>query len=310
MSFIFPINPAPGDIAVGANGATWVWDGAKWVGGMGGPYLPLAGGTMTGRLLLYANPTEPFEATTKDYVDRVANAWPDPPMDGQVYGLMLRNWTPALPMTGGFMRGTINMNSWPLTGLRWPLVDTDAVPKEYVDNVITNLLAYQGTWQVAANVPNLSITVGNGPGFYWVAVTADPTVPETAPVGTPGIAGLLISNGSFVIWNNQTGVYQVVQSGQLTKAEADALYVALAGSTMTGDLILVGDPVQDLQAATKQYVDNEIADAIAALPPGGGPGGGGIPEAPTDGQTYGRDGAVPDWIPVLTLTAVINGGQW
>lgn len=308
MSFIFPINPNFGDIAVGPNGATWIWDGTKWVGGMGGPYLPLAGGQMEGRLLLYANPTEPFEATTKDYVDSVARALPEAPMDGQVYGRSLGMWTPSVPRTGGIMLGGINMNGWPLTGLRMPLVPTDAVPKEYVDNVLANLLVYQGTWQVAANVPDLSVTAGNQAGFYWLAVTADPTVPEVAPGSIPGIAGQTIYNGSFVIWNNQNGVYQVLQGGQLTRAEADTLYVQLAGSTMTGELILDGDPVQALQAATKQYVDNEIADAIAALPPGGG--GGGIPEAPTDGQVYGRDGAVPDWIPVLTLTAVINGGVW
>ena len=33
-------------------------------------------------------------------------------------------------------------------------------------------------------------------------------------------------------------------------------YLKLAGGTMTGDLILHSDPTQNLQAATKQYVDN------------------------------------------------------
>jgi len=36
---------------------------------------------------------------------------------------------------------------------------------------------------------------------------------------------------------------------------------------MTGALVLSGDPTLDLHAATKGYVDTEIADAIAAAAP-------------------------------------------
>lgn len=35
---------------------------------------------------------------------------------------------------------------------------------------------------------------------------------------------------------------------------------------------------------------------------GGGGGGGGFPEAPTDGQLYGRDGETQSWLPVLPIT--------
>ena len=35
-------------------------------------------------------------------------------------------------------------------------------------------------------------------------------------------------------------------------------YLALTGGTMTGDLVLDGDPTTNLQAATKQYVDNNV----------------------------------------------------
>lgn len=175
MSYIFPSNPAIGDIAVGPNGATWLWDGTKWVGGMGGPYLPLDGGQMTGRLLLYADPTLDLEAATKEYVDRAS---PGPaPMDGRSYGRMLNTWNPVVPLTGAIMQGAINMNTWPLTGLRTPIVPTDAANKAYVD----------------AN---------------------------------------------------------------------------------------------------------------------GGGGGGGIPEAPTDGEIYGRDGQTGQWVPVLSTTAIIDGGQF
>ncbi len=49
----------------------------------------------------------------------------------------------------------------------------------------------------------------------------------------------------------------------LKVGDTDALYVKLAGSTMTGDLVLFQDPSLALGAATKQYVDQEVA----AVPP-------------------------------------------
>lgn len=42
----------------------------------------------------------------------------------------------------------------------------------------------------------------------------------------------------------------------ISQDEADARYLQLAGGTMTGALTLSGDPTGNLQAATKQYVDN------------------------------------------------------
>ena len=49
-------------------------------------------------------------------------------------------------------------------------------------------------------------------------------------------------------------------SPSLVKAAIDFTSVKLSGSTMTGPLILSGDPMTNLQAATKQYVDNSVAN--------------------------------------------------
>lgn len=48
------------------------------------------------------------------------------------------------------------------------------------------------------------------------------------------------------------------------QADIGADYVEKAGSTMTGELVLFGDPTQNLGAATKQYVDNITAQAVDA----------------------------------------------
>jgi hypothetical protein len=57
--------------------------------------------------------------------------------------------------------------------------------------------------------------------------------------------------------------------------------VALAGDSMTGPLVLSGDPTLALHAATKQYVDLRPVDA------------------PNDGSAYGRQSAA--WVKVLPL---------
>jgi hypothetical protein len=46
-------------------------------------YLPMIGGTLTGPLMLNADPTSAFGASTKGYVD--ARAWIEAPSDGQRY---------------------------------------------------------------------------------------------------------------------------------------------------------------------------------------------------------------------------------
>jgi hypothetical protein len=69
----------------------------------------------------------------------------------------------------------------------------------------------------------------------------------------------------------------------------DAKKVNRAGDTMTGPLVLPGDPTDPLQAATKAYVDAH----------GGGSGGGGIPDAPYDDKTYGRKNHA--WVEALPI---------
>jgi hypothetical protein len=65
----FPVSPSVGQ-NFSAAGVTWTWDGAKWTAtGLNVPYLPLAGGTLTGPLTLAGNPVNPLDAATKQYSD-------------------------------------------------------------------------------------------------------------------------------------------------------------------------------------------------------------------------------------------------
>ena len=70
-------------------------------------------------------------------------------------------------------------------------------------------------------------------------------------------------------FNGRTGAV-MPQDGDYTAEQVGA--VSLSGGTMTGNLILNGDPTNNLQAATKQYVDvlsdtvNDILDGTEVLP--------------------------------------------
>jgi hypothetical protein len=189
----FPSNPTDGQIFTGGpNGTQWVWDTQKWtVSGSGtGPYLPLAGGTMTGGdITLFRDPTQPLHAS----------------------------------------------------------------PRRYVDNAINLAGNYLGTWSVAANTPNISAG-GAISNANYVATTVNPATPEVVPAGVPGIAGLTVGNGDRIIWAAGPNVWQILRNAGVTLAAADARYVALGGSTMTGALTLPANAASALQAVPLQQV--------------------------------------------------------
>ena len=77
---------------------------------VGGPYLPIAGGTLTGPLLLNANPTANLGAATKQYVDALGNT------AAATY----------LPLAGGALTGPLALAADPTTA-------PQAATKRYVD---------------------------------------------------------------------------------------------------------------------------------------------------------------------------------
>jgi hypothetical protein len=171
----------------------------------------------------------------------------------------VRTWPPAfdqvaadaryLQLTGGAVTGLV-------TAAAAPSLPAHLVNKQYVDTTIATGASYQGAWQVAANLPDLNPpAVAPGRGFRWLCVTADPGVGEIAPAGMPGIGGVMIYNGGYIIWDEGRARWDVVPAGSLGKPEADLLYLSLGGGTMAGALTLLRDPIGGLEAASKNYVD-------------------------------------------------------
>jgi hypothetical protein len=137
------------------------------------PYLPKAGGTMTGAIVLPGNPGSALQAAPKQYVDAQALA-----ASGTAEAYTDTALAAYLQKAGGTMTGAIVLPGNPGSALQ-------AAPKQYVDSQAT---AASGTAQTYTDT----------------ALTA---------------------------------------------------YLQKAGGTMTGAIVLPGNPSSALQAAPKQYVD-------------------------------------------------------
>jgi len=184
--------------------------------------LSLAGGSMTGPIVLPANPTTPLQAATKQYSDSGDTA-----LQTQVTSL----------------QGTVTtLNANPVT---LTYVDTkDALKVNKAGDTMTGQLVLPGA-------PTL-VTHAVTKGYVDTLVTT-----HTANVAlhlTPTQNTLLdaVTVTSTEI-NTLAGATSNVQAQINTK-------LSLAGGTMTGPITLASDPIAPLDAATKQYIDMQIIE--------------------------------------------------
>lgn len=156
--------------------------------------------------------------------------------------------------------------------VREPPGATTALPAANVTFAPTGNIAATDVQAAIAEVDNEKAPIAS-PAF-----TGTVTVPVGAALtpsivfagGTSGFA--YVSNATKVMWNGgeklSIGQFDVISALPITLPSA---------------------PTADLHAATKKYVDDK-------------PGGGGIPEAPTDGQSYARRGQDGSWQVATTGT--------
>lgn len=196
-------------------------------------YLPLSGGTLTGDLILNADPVMPMQASTKGYVDRL-------------YG-------GTLPLSGGTLTG-------PLVLRGNPTQSNQAANKKYVDDTLADAVG---------GITGFEVDSSDGSGYadYEALTSAHPT----GEVGTfylvvnpdssaPNAFDEYFWTGTG--YEKAGGFGDVDTSDLATKAEL-AGYLPLAGGTLTGNLTLSGDPSANLQAATKQYVDAQVGTKLS-----------------------------------------------
>lgn len=193
--------------------------------------LNLAGGTLSGPLLLAADPAAALQAATKSYVD-TKNAL-------------------NLPKSGGTMTGALTLNADPTSALQ-------AATKQYVDTGISthadnadiHITPEQNTLLDALVVTSAEVNTLSG---------------VTSSVQTQLNSKVAISGGTMtgpLILSEDPSANLGASTKQYTDAN-DALRVAKSGDTMTGDLTLFSDPTSALHASTKQYVDNTVSTHAA-----------------------------------------------
>jgi hypothetical protein len=177
-------------------------------------------------------------------------------------------------LAGGTMTGILTLSGDPVNPL-------DSTTKQYSD---TKVPLAGGTMtgpllQAADPVNNL----GTATKQY---------VDNKAALYLPLIGGTLtgmltLSAGPTTALHAADKQYVDTQISTLTGTVA-ASYLPLGGGTLTGPLLLNADPTTNLGAATKEYVDTRASGFT-------------IPDAPSDGTTYGRNNAA--WTNVVDAGA-------
>jgi len=268
----------------------------------------LVGSTMTGPLFL--NPVMPSadaQAASKAYVDTMLSTAgiPEvPPVPvGQTWARETGQWVPIsesggtfLPIAGGSMQGNINMSGNTITNMAAvPAMPNGAAPAQWVLNQIASVSLYQGTWDADTNVPDLTQLSTHVNAYTWIALTTSPSGVVIGPA-IPGLQGTTVFNGDTVIYSTVQGGFKSIHSGGITLPEADGRYVQLAGSQMSGALLLNANATQNMQAVTFQQLEAAVANTVT-------------PDAPADGQAYLRVGIGTNrWVPGLPLAGGILTG--
>jgi hypothetical protein len=170
--------------------AVLYYNGTKWTDKLVTtlPFVPLAGGTMTGALILSADPLVALGAATKQYVDNqplsglYTNIVAPANKDFLIYNGVTLKWYNAsaltagvLPLSGGTMTGAISMGGFKIVNLGTPTLPADAVTKAYADALVG------GSGGIT------SASYNNATGVLTINQTASPpiiTIPGFLP--TPG----------------------------------------------------------------------------------------------------------------------------
>lgn len=180
------------------------------------------------------------------------------------YGRSNRTWVPVLALSGGIMTGSLIL-AWD------PTVPLEAATKGYVDGTVQS--ATLGFLHLSGGTMVGPLILASDPTGAMQAATKEYVdansslaVVADAPLPNPTQGRLWFDSVSaqlFIYYDDGESA-QWVQANA-TGAEGSpggvppGIFLPLTGGTMSGELTLAADPVNALDAATKEYVDNAVA---------------------------------------------------
>lgn len=145
----------------------------------------------------------------------------------------------GLPVTGGTMQGNINMGDHAITNVQEVELQGSG-DGLYIGSVV------QPNGTTGARLTGVA---GGAAAFV---------KPDSQSIYVPVSVGSPSQDKHAATKEYVDNAVASVPSGGITQEQADARYLQLSGGTMAGNLILNGAPTTDNQAATKEYVDNQI----------------------------------------------------
>lgn len=230
-----------------------------------------AGDTMLGYLTLFADPTAPRHAATKDYVDAKVTAGGGAkllddlldvnaavPTDGSALvwdaGISRYILSNRVKTTGDTMTGLLTLSADPTANLH-------AATKQYVDGVATAAVAalIDSAPATLDTLNELAAALGDDPSFATTVTTA--IAAKVAKAGDTMTGPLVLPADPTLAL--QAATKQYVDAASTAATTALAGKVAKTGDSMSGPLVLPADPTLALQAATKQYVDTTATAKVA-----------------------------------------------
>jgi hypothetical protein len=243
----FPNSPTVG-MTMTAGSSTWTWDGAKWlVASMaagGSASVPISGGSMTGPLILNADPTNALGAATKQYTDNKA-ATAAPPMDGTaavgVSALFARSDhvhasdTAKLSLTGGTLTGALTPSQ--TAGIVGTTTNNSAVAGAVGEVISANVasasqITLSGTG-VVTNIASISLTAGDWDvqGEVWIAVGTGGATAVRAGLSTTSATLPADSSISQSAWNINSNPTLLASSGSGYRAPLRPCRALLSATT-------------------------------------------------------------------------------
>ena len=253
-------------------------NGVLSASGVSGAYLPLAGGTMTGYIVLHNNPAAAMHPATKGYVDSLSSGAVQKSGDAMT-GLLTLSGNPATSMQAtpkqyvdAFIADCVKKAGDTMTGLLTlsadPTAAMHAATKQYVDSKVTSgsfLPLAGGTMTGSIYLPTTVSSFSWGSGSYNI-------------FGSPG-GGVAIRNNAtnLIIF---TGANITCTVPMVTAGTGVGIQFGSGGATLSrgsaatkiaanGAIELPADPTAALEAATKQYVDSKTAGGSVTNPVAG-----------------------------------------